>query len=713
MPDHTPEHDEYPPQWPPPPWHNEPTARPQTPYRDIPSHGTSTTDSGRTGGLPSPRTPQEYPPQAPDPHGYPEPAAAPHYPSYDRPSDPPAPRFRDPVDDPPFSGYVPRRPTEPAPEAAAPEPEPTPEPAPAAPLTHGRGVRMTIYGIGGAIAIGLIVVIVIMAGGSFVPDDESAPSQTENDSGPTDPLLTSDGEVDPLKYADLAESAGGDAWIEWRYGPAATGNTEAPSADQPETRELDLGDGIDRLYQVGDGSSPLRPQNLQGQLGYVAADGPGVDHVTVAETTDTTLGYAPRPGGRYSTDRPELELTERTTGECLDGHELGRPVAMARSQGAGPAAHAVTVFASGAVATTGVSGAQGGTCVILPEGQVPTAVAVTPGNEFALITVWDVAEVRGRIAVVALADTPGTYGSSWPATYPGLPNPGHFGFAKLLGFVELTAMKAPTSVAVATDHPGGAPDRTTADLSDPDGRAAYAEDVATTGFAIVSSRAEQQVEWVDLTPLLSGFAAVYFEGDPAGYASPGAKAEAWPQVFEVAPDLSPASVGTSEMTAPPTAVAAWGTTAYVALGDGTVATFEVTDPSAVSQAATVELPGAASCLSWSPGGDRLVVTSRTDRSVSWLRADIEDPGVVQTLRDARVADPICAQDAVLGNADAGSTVRVVAIADFAGGLHVFRHGDGRLAAGDDVDLPDNAFEYGGVYEPEGSPFMVSVTADNV
>lgn len=730
MPDQTPEQDEQPPQWPPPQWHNEPTARPQTPYGETHPPHLSTTDQGLADGVPSPRSPHDFTDHAPAPPygtadqstGTPTQQA---FPPYDDTAPPPAPQFRSPSEDQGFHGFVPRQTSEPAaygaasapsPTPAEPEPEPAttpekPESAPAPPLTHGRGVRMTIYGIGGAIAIALIVAIVIMAGGSFVPDDDSAPEETpqeEVQGDAEDQLLTAAGDVDPAKYTQLAQAAGTREWVDWRYGRTGNGDGERSTADQPETSSLDLGDGIDHPYQLGDGSLTTGQQNQQGQLGFVADGGPGVDHVTTAEATDSTIGYTPRPGGRYSTDSPELELTQRSTADCLGDHDLGSVVAMARSAGSGTAAHAVIAFSSGAIATTGISGAQGGTCVILPEAHTPTAVAVTPGNEFAFVTVWDTENIRGKVAVIALADTPGTYAASWPKSYPGLPNPGHFGFAKLLGFVELAEMKAPTSVAVATDHSGADVDRRGADLGDVNVRGNYAE-VAGSGFAVVSSGPERVVEWIDLTPLLTGFAAAYFEGEPGVYASPGAAADAWPPTFETNADVTPVLAGATMTDAHPMSVAASGTTGYVGLRDGTLAIYDVSDPTSVGKADDVDLPGAATCLTWSPDGKQLVATSRASQSISWISVGSDEPAVDKVLNDSRIIDPICAQDTLTSGS---SSVRNVVIADFSGSLHSFRHGNATLAGGESYDL-GKGFEYGGAYEPDGLPFLVSVTSDNV
>ena len=571
---------------------------------------------------------------------------------------------------------------------------------------------MTIYGIGGAIAVALLVAIIVMAGGTIVPnlggdsDDEPAPTGLR--------LLDQDGKVDPKAYARLANLVGEDDWIDWRYGETGESGSADTQADTPKTSALDLGDGIDHTYQYGDASAVDPMNNSQGQVGFVAsdADSPGVDRVTAVETTPTTLGFAPRAGGRFSQDAAEVELSDGSTADCLAGAQLGRLVDMDRADGSAGSAHAVLAFSSGAIATTGISGASGGTCVQLPENMVPTSVAVTPANEFALVTVWDTAEIRGRVAVVALGDTPGTYRSSWPSTHPGLPNPGHFGFAKLLGFVELKA-KAPTAIGVGTDHPGTEVDRTQADLSTIESRSGWADQVAGTGVVTVVSRTEKLVEWIDLTPLLAGVSDSYFAGDPAQYAEPGTDGAAWPPDFATRPDYAPVLAGSVALEAEPYDVTVTGDLAYVADASGALITFSASDPQKPQQTGTIDLPAAAGCLAHTADGEQLLATSRQGRSVSWITPTDDGGDITMTLQDSRITDPICSADTPNPGGN-GTTAHVVLVADYgSGALLSYRYGSGALAVGDDVSLDPGSFEFGGGYEPAGKPFAVSVTNDNI
>ncbi|MGH8880260.1 MAG: hypothetical protein ACRD0P_23390, partial [Stackebrandtia sp.] len=503
---------------------------------------------------------------------------------------------------------------------------------------------MTIYGIGGAIAIALLVAIVVMAGGSIVPNLGGDDDEPATDTGY--PLVDDNGEVDPKIYAELAGVIGTEKWIDWRYGPAADAAATDAEAEEPPSTDLDLGDGIDHTYQYGDDSAANTIHNVQGQVGFVSDDAahPGVDRITTMETTNSSLGFAPRPGGRLSQDAAEVELTDGSTAKCLGDADLGQLVAMDRADGPGFAAQSVLAFSSGAIATAGVSGAQGGTCVQLPSGQVPTSVAVSPANEFALVTTWDPENVTGHVAVIALAGKPGTYSSNWPNLYPGLPNPGHFGFAKLLGSVELD-IKAPTSITVGTDFTGDkAADRTQADLSNVDLRGGYADDIASTGFAAVASKAEKTVDMIDLKPLLTAVSATYFEGDPGVYATPGTDEGAWPPTFDAQPDYAPTLAGTVSMDAEPGAVAAIGQTAYVSDAGGKMFSFNASDPASATETGSVDLAGAAVCLAPTNDGKQLLATSRDDQSVSWITPSDSGGSVDRTLQDSRITDPTCAED---------------------------------------------------------------------
>ncbi|GAA1675097.1 hypothetical protein GCM10009830_22080 [Glycomyces endophyticus] len=551
-----------------------------------------------------------------------------------------------------------------APEAAPAEPPPTR----VSPPTHV-GVRYAIYGIGGLITLGLIIGIVLMLGAA----PPSEPNQPGDDSG-DDTSSESPGADEALsaeRYAELAAAAGTAEWFAWRYGDASGGS------DAEEVAPAG-GDALATAPLLGDAD-----RSVQGQLGYLTDDGAlsGVDHVTAVETTDDLIGLAPRAGGRFSEDgTPELELVEGSTAECIAGLgvELGRPVALARpEQSAEVSAHSVIAFSSGVVATAGISGAQGGTCLLLPDGQVPTDVALTDGNELALVTTWNPASQAGSLVVIAMGDKSGSYSSSWSESYPGLPNPGHFASAQVLGTVALP-FTAPTSVDAWSDSSGSlALERGTVE----DG--AHRDTVAGSGYAIVGDLSASQVAVVDLTSTLQGLAAQYYDG--AALAFDAAAGEAIGFDGGVA-DVAAAEAGPA-----------------VATSAGTVHELD----RELAETAATEVGANPTCLVVGAQSGQFIATSRGTGTISWVAGG----EVAKELADSRLTDPLCASEtpALDVKGYAGSAT-VVLVSDFEGQkLHAYLDGQAAIPGGATVGA--EGFSYGGAYDVAGKPWAASVTVD--
>ncbi len=554
------------------------------------------------------------------------------------------------------------------PDAAASEPAaPRSEGKAASPPTHA-GVRYAIYGVGGIITLGLIIAIVVMLGGP--PANE--PSGSEDGGGGTSEETATAGEgLDAERYAELAAAAGTAAWFEYRYGTPGenTAGEEIPMVG---------GDAVTTEALFADAD-----RSVQGQLLYVADDAAlsGVDHVSVLESRDDVLGIAPRAGGRFSEEGvPELELVEGSTADCIAGldGELGAPVALARPEQSGEIdAHAVIVFSGGVLATTGISGAQGGTCLQLPEGLVPTDVALTDGNELALVTTWNPADQTGALVVVALADKAGSYNSSWSESYPGLPNPGHFGAASVIGRVELP-LSAPTSVDAWSDSSGSMNlGRTTVD------ELPHADTVATAAHALVGSLSESQAVTVDLTGVLTGLAAQHLEG--AEFAFDATASE--PAAFDG---------GVAD-------VAVNGDVFAVATGGGVVHELDA----ALSETAAVEVGPNPSCLVVGTQSGQFIATSRGDSAVRWVSGG----EITDELTDARLTDAVCAAETpTLGVQGYAGDATVLLVSDFEGrALHTYLVGSAALPNG--AEINGEGFAYGGAYTVQGQPFDASVTLD--
>jgi hypothetical protein len=555
-------------------------------------------------------------------------------------------------------------------ETAEKKPEPSAEspsgPIRVAPPTH-RGVRYAIYGIGGLITLGLIIGIVLMLGAE-PPREPTQPGGDEGDSSNESP--GADEALTPERYTELAAAAGTAEWFSWRYGEAGENGAEELAAAS--------GDALASEPLLGDAD-----RSIQGQLGYVTDESglTGIDHVTVVESTDESLGLTPRAGGRFTDEgRPELELQEGATADCIAGlgGELGKPVAMARpEQSAEVNAHSVIAFSSGIVATAGISGAQGGTCLQLPAGQVPTDVALTDGNELALVTTWTPESQTGSLVVIALGDKKGSYQSSWSQAYPGLPNPGHFGEAEVLGTVELP-FTAPTSVDAWSNSNGSL----SAERSDVEGGAGR-DQVATAGYAIVGDLSAGQVTTVDLAATLEGLAAQHYDGTEFQFAATAGEAVGF--------DGGVADVAAAE-----------GVSA-VATTDGTVRELD----GALKETAATEVGANPTCLVVGTQSGAFIATSRGEATVSWVSGG----EVVKELADSRMADPLCASETPALNAKGyDGTAAVVLVTDYTGQkLHSYLDGQASIPGGGTVG--GDGFSYAGAYEVAGNPWGASVTVD--
>lgn len=556
-----------------------------------------------------------------------------------------------------------RRSDEPEPEAAPAEAPPTR----VAPPTHV-GVRYAIYGIGGLITLGLIIGIVIMLG-SAPPEEPSEPGgddgDTSNESPGADEALT------PERYTELAAAAGSAEWFAWRYGDASGGS-------DAEEVAATSGDALATAPLLGDAD-----RSVQGQLGYLTDESglSGIDHVTAVETTDDLIGLTPRAGGRFSVDgAPELELIEGSTASCITGLgvELGRPVALARpEQSAEVSAHSVIAFSSGIIATAGISGAQGGTCLLLPDGQVPTDVALTDGNELALVTTWNPASQAGSLVVIALGDKSGSYSSSWSESYPGLPNHGHFAASQIVGTVALP-FTAPTSVDAWSDSAGSLTlERGTVE----DG--AHRDTVASAAYAVVGDLSASQVTVVDLASTLQGLAAQYYDGTEFAFDAAAGEAVAFDGGVA---DVAAAEAGPA-----------------VATSGGTVHELD----RALAETAATEVGANPTCLVVGAQSGQFIATSRGTGTISWVAGG----EVAKQLADSRLTDPLCASETpALGVRDYAGSAAVVLVSDFEGQkLHAYLDGEATIPGG--AVVGGEGFSYTGAYDVAGRPWAASVTVD--
>lgn len=253
-----------------------------------------------------------------------------------------------------------------------------------------------------------------------------------------------------------------------------------------------------------------------------------------------------------------------------------------------------------------------GSGIRMPAGMVPTAMAVTPYNEFLVVTLWDTNTVSGKLAIIALRPREMANGSpdQTPYTrwYWGVAGAWTIRGMKLLGMIDLP-FAAPTSVDVSNNLVLGNPrgyddnnDPARGDLSRQSARDIWRQinpiyavggnqqlgiqnqqwsQMASAGYAVVASRAENKVSFVDMTPLYRYYRQMYLT-DQASYDRTTDQSltdpRKWPFAFSAEPTQTPRLVATIDV-AQPTSVSA-GLQANGTFGDRSNFIFEYIQRSA-------------------------------------------------------------------------------------------------------------------------------------
>jgi hypothetical protein len=234
----------------------------------------------------------------------------------------------------------------------------------------------------------------------------------------------------------------------------------------------------------------------------------------------------------------------------------------------------------------------------LPAGMVPTALAVTPYNEFLVVTLWDTNSVSGKLAFIALrpremavGNPSQTANTRW---YWGVPGAWTNRGMKLLGIIDLP-FAAPSSVDVSNNltlqNPRGFGDNddpARGDLAQQSARDLWRgvnpvypagnvqwHQMASGGYAVVASRAENKVAFVNMTPLYQYYRDMYLTTQ-ANYNRTADMSVTdparWPFTFAVEPRQRPVVTTTLDV-AQPTSVSA-GLQANGALSDRSTDLFE-------------------------------------------------------------------------------------------------------------------------------------------
>ncbi len=506
-------------------------------------------------------------------------------------------------------------------------------------------------------------------------------------------------------------------------------------------------------FQLGDRKTAQTTANAEtsGQVLYIP-DKPGDPGIDRINTWDWQLDAAgnhsfimmPEPCSGQS--HPEPGVLERSWKEAAGGR-IGPPVATAR--GLGFKVCSVTAFASGLIGAAGTNtSGYAYPCLMLPRNKAPTAVAVTNGSEFALVAVWDTAALKGQVAVIALESSSavraGNPSEQRPQPAPGLWNWGILTGMKLLGFVDLPGMNAPTEIAAVGNRPtkecslnGRWAPLGRVDLAQPSVRESYwkgenRDQIQSAGFAVVISKYEKKAAFVDLRPLFQYYREMYF-ASPENFektrkSGPGPKE--WPTTFEAEPRCKPRVVATLTLPSPPTAVhaspfgGAARARAFVATLDGRIRIYSVGGlaEEAPSSPAGIQLVGyvpvgrnptriAYVQWDWDYRLDELIVCCRGDREICFVKLDgsMNSGAVTKRLRDSRLADPVSVENTTT----AFNHCFLISVCDFKGRQVInYRYGafttqnepKASFAMGPDGKA---GFECGGWMQFPGRPFRLT------
>lgn len=598
--------------------------------------------------------------------------------------------------------------------------------------------------------------VCLTVGTAFAPTSAAAASPART--GPVDAPMPGDvllnGRVDAARYRATAATMGTDAGIAYRYGPSAA-ELGTPAATVTYGKRPDksydpisvrLGwsnrscvapGGWCGTWQIGRAPSKA-PGDFSSSIvnvGYVPDASPapsffqktyfgvaslqqlGVAHDVVAvkpEHSWTTYNGPAKDGGANDAN---IEFAAQTV--PMDQ----KPVAVGKCYGrSGWCTNSIAVFANGWLMGVGSNTAHNRMKVKLADGKVPTAIAITNSGEFALVTVWDTAAVRGQVAVVALADgcqwcdpaKEGAWERNWGSArrvYHGFPGLGNYIAAKVIGYVDLPdTLKAPTEISVSTGKSHHdyeiVRDFWANGIDNVDSRVKWydrderSRAVARTGMAVVIGKNEKRAAFIDLRPLFQYYRDQYLGQDPAAWAAMianrGDAPNQWPFAFGVAPAQVPTVVKVIDLPTRPTAIKLGLTApyrAFIATQEGRLRVFDlgtgyldqagkaVGKPIDIVEKFAIEVGKNPTDITYvkergwnnttalfGPLGlkhDRSYwVTSRGERKVRLLSFDAAygSARIVKTLADSRIVDPIATDD----GATHGTESYVLTLADYGG-----------------------------------------------
>ncbi|PSL79096.1 hypothetical protein C7T35_39405 [Variovorax sp. WS11] len=409
--------------------------------------------------------------------------------------------------------------------------------------------------------------------------------------------MDSSGAIVASAYESIAYKFGLPEGVAYRFGPAASKTGVGTLPLQADVGAINHGPGNDLYYQLG-------AENNAAYNYYVSIHGAAIGTPASGSSLSNALGWFQTQATDRVTfmQRPQLLWQDRrllpsaidqyyASGVLSPNDPADLPIVEDRGENAadspstrlsliatqGSPTKAATIF------TVGTYTAQNRASVKLALGKVPTAISVTGGGEFAFVTVWDTLNRKGQVAVISLGGScqgctlNGPKYDWWhdwmDMVHPGFFNQGNYIFMKVLGYVDLPAnMTAPTSIKVTTGmHPyaavvytgnGGlsgmakeaSPMASNRARLLPGGE--YYEKYAKGGVAVVASKSEKTVAFLDLGPLFKytnemylGSAASNLETQNVGLAS-----TQWPYLLADRPQATPTVIKTITLADKPTSV---------------------------------------------------------------------------------------------------------------------------------------------------------------
>jgi hypothetical protein len=522
----------------------------------------------------------------------------------------------------------------------------------------------------------------------------------------TERILNGDGSINWTEYVNVANNYGSREMASYRFGPSYKYFHPTPETFPTRSKQTSESGVLGYPYIAGsesdwysEGGQLVYSPNATAPANYQPGVSLGINgdiylflgrspeytfingiHWTSNQTMDISHGQ--------STPDPSVK---QTAFKAASGGSVPPAIATVRT-GALGGISGFLLFQNGLItaAGNGATDAYGSVPGDLPRygftqlapGKVPTAGAVTLNTEFLLVTVWDTINHKGQLAVIAVngqirAQQSALANHQMGEYMWGLPNRFTVRSLKVLGYVDLP-VNAPMAIKVSNDMAQkdgvGANDNTGLPTSlnsqaerdvwyNWGGSNNHYNKTAKSGYAVISSRAENKVTFIDLQPLFEYYRQMYFTTQ-ANYdltKNQGTAANQWPFTFSHAPVQAPTIYDTIDVTAPTTLWAGMpqnpngggGTTdsfksrAYIGTMDGQLLVYNVGDLMTTASGGSIGSPIATVPIGKNPtsidmamefsAGSIGIVNCRGDKKIHRINSD---GTVLQTLTDSRLDDPV-------------------------------------------------------------------------